>query len=282
MKQKTRFLSSIIAIMLVSTGCSTIAMEKKVAEENKIDTDIYAYPDDAFLYNEGLVQQIADRLRLEELTTENVASIMEDEIEAGSFNEVLVYYRYLLDQHPNEAALYTEQYGEALMAHIQSTAEPSELLLADATESARKQYELHPENQDSVVQYANLLIHSSDESEKVRGTTILFELEEKLAENDEDLRRKTIRALAEAYLLTDQYEQGLDYYKTLASIDPDDTIVYFHISNVLSLLGRDEEAEQYLDLVYAPTTDFLEQYGTDTFGIYSSFFQESFDEEPES
>ncbi len=274
----TRLLLLALMIFLLA-GCSTIAMERKLAEENRIDTETYGYEDEAFIYNEDVVQQLSQRFRLEELSINNVSSIMEDEIEAGHFNEVIIYMRYLMDNEEEQAAMYTDRYYEALLAHVENTPQPSQQLLADATKSARVQYELRPDDQRTTAQYATLLLYSDEDFQE--GLDLLFALENQLEEQGEDFQKQTIQALAQAYLMNGQYEESVERYQTLASLDSENVLVYYNISYVLELLGRDDEAAAYLERAYAPTTDFLDTYGTETVGLFNSFFRTTTPEESE-
>ncbi|WP_100405482.1 tetratricopeptide repeat protein [Bacillus solitudinis] len=269
MKQIVKILILITCITWL-VGCSTMNMERKLAAENKIDTETYGYDDEEFIFQEAVVQDLATRFRLEELTTENVNSIMEDEIEAGYYNEVIIYLRYLLANEEEQAAMFTERYYEALLAHVQQVQDPSPQLLADAIESAKRQYELDPTHQRNAVHYASLLLHTNEQIET--GMQILFDLEEELLTKEEDFNKQTIQALALAYMMDEQYEESIEHYLTLASLDPEDALVFYNISYVLEQMGEFDQANDYLLKAYSPTTEFLETYGTEAFGLYQSFF----------
>ncbi|MDV2886324.1 hypothetical protein RYX45_14130 [Alkalihalophilus pseudofirmus] len=246
-------------------------MEQKLAEENRIDGELYGYEDEAFTYSQNVLQQLSDRFRVEELSPKNVNSIMKDEIQGGHYNEVLIYLNYLRENEEQEAALYTERYYEALAAHVQQVEEPSPQLLKDAIDSARLQYENDPSNQRTVVHYANLLLYTEDQQEE--GKNLLFQLKEQLNQTDEEYNPSTIQALAQAYLLDEQYEESIDYYLMLSALEPENAYHYYNISYVYEQIGDMESANRYLNRTYAPTNDFLQTYGTDAFGLYSSLFQ---------
>ncbi|MDV2684329.1 hypothetical protein RYX56_08100 [Alkalihalophilus lindianensis] len=269
--KKFIYLISLSTLLIMLVGCSTMRMEQKVAENNRVDGELYGYEDESFTYQNSVLQRLADRFRLEELTSENVNSIMQDEIQAGYYNEVLIYLNYLTENNEQEAALYTERYYEALATHVQQVEDPSPQLLEDAIQTARVQYQNDPSNQRTVVHYANLLLYTDDRQQE--GQDILFELKEHLASSDEEYNPSTIHALAQAYFLNEQYEESVDYYLMLSALDPDNAYHYYNISYVYEQMGDQESANRYLTKAYAPTNDFLKTYGTEAFGFYSSLFE---------
>ncbi len=263
----------LLLTLLVFSACSTMNMERKLAEENRIDTDVYAYDDEEFVFNEGVLQTLANRFRLEELSTENINSIMEDEIKAGYYNEVIIYMRYLLDNEEDQAAMYMDRYYEALFAHVQNTEDPSPQLIADAIEIAERQFTLKPDDQKAVVQYANLLIDSRTDVDE--GLRLLFQLEENLEEVGEDPTQQTLLALANAHFIDGNYGKSVDLYLLLASLNPEDALLYYNLSYVLQTMGDTTRASEYLDQAYSPTMDFLDTYGTNSYGAFESFLRSS-------
>ncbi|GAE27459.1 hypothetical protein JCM9140_3606 [Halalkalibacter wakoensis JCM 9140] len=272
MKNFFKIIGITSTLLLLSTGCSTAQMERKLAEENRIDTETYAYTDPEFIYDEEMVQLLANKFRLEELSIDNINTIMEDEIDAGRFNEVIIYMRHLLDHDEKQAALYMNRYYDALLAHVEHVSNPSAQLLVDAIHSARVQYEVNPDDQQATVQYATLLLYSEENYEQ--GLDLIFSLEKELLENEEEVHKRTLQTLAQAYLIDEQYEESLERLLTLRGFDSDDSLLFYQISYVLDLLGEHEEAAAYLDRAYSPTRDFLARYGTDSFGFYASFFND--------
>ncbi|MDT8858820.1 tetratricopeptide repeat protein [Alkalihalobacillus sp. MEB130] len=269
--KKTLFFLIAICAFAQLTACSTINMERKLAEEQRIDSSLYAYDDDQFQYNDQLVQTLAERFRFDALSTTNVNSIMRDEIAAGNFNEVIIYLRYLATEKETQAAMYTERYYEALQAHVRNTNEPSPKLVEDTITQAKRQYEMEPDKQNNVAYYASLLIDTKYDIEQ--GIQLLLDLEEKLYARSEDPNKQTLHALANAYYLNGNYEESVENYLFLIAIEPDDMSLYYTLSYVLEEMGEHEAAAAYLEMTYSPTTDFLKTYGTDTFGMYRSYFE---------
>ncbi len=265
---RTFFLFVLLLVLL--SACSTMNMERKLAEEQRIDTTLYAYDDEEFRYSDQIVQTLAKRFQLKELTTTNVNSIMKDEIAAGNYNEVIIYFRYLLDEKENEAAMYTERYYDALQAHIQNTNDPSPQLVEAAILQAKRQFEFEPDDQRHVVYYASLLIDSKYDVEQ--GLDLLFTLEEDLYQRGEDPNKQTLQALANAYYVNGDYEESVENYLFLIALEPDDSSLYYTVSYVLEEMGEVEEASRYLEKTYAPTIDFLNMYSTEAFGLYRSYF----------
>ncbi|WP_332629797.1 tetratricopeptide repeat protein [Halalkalibacter flavus] len=268
--KKTLFSLFLILIFSFLSACSTMNMEKKLAEDRRIDSELYAYDDEQFQYNDSLVQTLAERFRFEKLSTTNVNSIMQDEIAAGNYNEVIIYLRYLLAEEESQAAMYTQRYYEALQAHVRNTNNPSPKLVEDTLNQAKRQYEREPERQNNVAYYASLLIDTKYDIDL--GVELLLQLEEDLYASGEDPNKQTLHALANAHYVKGNYEESVENYLFLIALEPDDMSLYYTLSYVLEEMGEHEAAAAYLEMTYSPTTDFLKTYGTDTFGMYRSYF----------
>lgn len=163
------------AILL--TGCSTMGMERHVANEQEIDIEKYGYEEDEdFLLNESVMYHIADMSRTEHLSTSNLQSIFTDEIEAGNYNEFIVFFRDWREEEPEEAAPFTNHYYDSLLAHIESPFPSSEQLIPDAIATFESQYNADQEDATRLLRYARSLMESGYNVEQ--GAELIFKWQE--------------------------------------------------------------------------------------------------------
>lgn len=259
-----------MSVILIISGCSTANMEKKIREQRAIDIEKYAYEDEEFVYKEALVQELADRFRLEELTIQNVNSIMKDEIKAGNFNEVIIIIRHLLDNEEETGILYIDRLHEAMNAHVQRVSQPSPTLLTNAIEIAKERYERDPEDPSRVIQYANMLINS--ERDVQGGIELLYDLEQQFKENEQEPGQQSLQSFARAYFIDGKYDKSLVLYTKLTTLNPDDPMLYYNMSQVLLAMGAEDLARETMQKAFGPTQDFLNHFGTDDFTLYKDYF----------
>ncbi|RSL35151.1 hypothetical protein D7Z54_00835 [Salibacterium salarium] len=267
----------LVTILLTTSGCSTIGMNRHLEQEQTVNTDKYAYDDENFVYNNETLQELADRFRLEDLSTTNINSIMEEEIENGRYNEIIIYLRELRAEEPEEAASFSDRYTEALQAHVENTDEPAQPLVQDAADILQNQYESQPENEENIINYATLLMESEHDVDK--GTSLLFDLEEDLQENGEEPGRDLLLALAQAYSITGDYEQSLERYDTLTTLDAEDPTHFYRMSEVYAKIDDQEGEREALTQAFEPTSDFLESYGDDSYTLYKDYLRDSIENE---
>ncbi|SDH18668.1 TPR repeat-containing protein [Alteribacillus persepolensis] len=262
--------------LLLVSGCSTLAMERYIAQEEAVDTETYAYQDENFTYNEEIVQELANRFRNESLTTTNVNSIMEDEIENGRYNEVIIYLRELrAEEEEAAAAPYSQRYMDALQAHVERTSEPSEPLVEDAVNLMEQQYQLDPEDEKTTLNYAKLLLNSGYDIDK--GAQLLFDLEEEVTAKEEQPGTDLLLALARAYFALGELDESLERYQRLTALDSENPTHYYRMSEVYTAMGDEKGRRDALTKAFQPTAEFLEQYGDDTFTIYEDYLNASID-----
>ncbi|MGY4688878.1 tetratricopeptide repeat protein [Salibacterium sp. K-3] len=263
--------------VLILSGCSTYGMNQHLEEEQRINTDKFAYDDENFVYDRETLQDLAERFRLEELTENNINSIMEEEIENGNFNEIIIYLRELQAEEEEEAAAYSERYTEALQAHIEQNDDPAAALVEDAAALLQQRYELNPESEENLIDYATVLIESEYNVEK--GTQLLFDLEQKLEENNEQPGRDLLLALARAYYAAGDYEESLERYETLTALDAENPTHYYRMSEVYAAMGDEEGKREALTRAFEPTSDFLDNYGDDSYHLYKDYLDSSIEGE---
>ncbi|RSL33637.1 hypothetical protein D7Z54_10025 [Salibacterium salarium] len=277
---KKGIMAGLFSILITASGCSTYGMNSHLEEEQTINTDKYAYDDENFVYNKESLQELADRFRIEDLTTANINSIMEEEIENGRYNEIIIYLRELQAEEPEQAASFSDRYIEALQSHVEHTEEPAQPLVQDAVDILQSQYESQPDNEENIINYATLLIESEYDTEQ--GTTLLFDLEEDLQENGEDPGRDLLLALAQAYSIAGDYEKSLDRYDTLTTLDSEDPTHFYRMSQVYAEMNDEEGEREALTQAFEPTSDFLDDYGDDSYNLYKDYLHDSIENEDES
>ncbi|WP_240374363.1 tetratricopeptide repeat protein [Bacillus piscicola] len=268
--------AGVLFLLVIISGCSTFGMNRYVAKEEAINTDKYAYHDENFTYDLETLQELAERFRLEELSTSNVNSIMKDEIKRGRFNEIIIYLRELQAEEEEEAAAFSERYLEALAAHVQRTKDPSEALVEDAVKLMQKQYELDPEDEEKTIRYANMLIDSKVDVK--RGAHLLFDFEEHLKEQGEQPSLDLLLALAQAYYAVGDYEKSLARYEKLTTLETSDPTHFYRMSEVFAAMGDEEGERKALTKAFEPTSEFLGKYGDNNFSLYKDYLDESIDE----
>ncbi|WP_158736863.1 M48 family metallopeptidase [Alteribacillus sp. YIM 98480] len=273
---KKQTAAGLLSFLLISSGCSTYGMNRHLAEEEAIDTDKYAYQDENFTYNEETLQELADRFRLEDLSTSNINSIMEDEIKRGNYNEIIIYLRELQAEEEEEAAPFSRRYTEALEAHVQRSNEPSQALVEDVVAMMEQQYQLDPESEENTIDYAKLLIDSDYDIEK--GAELLFDLEEKKENNGEQPGRDLLLALAQAYFAVGDYNNSLNRYDTLTALDAEDPTHFYRMSEVYAAMDNTEGEKDALTEAFEPTSDFLNRYGDESYNLYKDYLNASMEE----
>ena len=264
---------SVLLLLLIVAGCSTISMNRYIEKEERVDVERFAYPDENFTYDMEVLQDLADRVRLEELTTRNINSILKDEIKAGRYNEIIIYLRELQEEEPEEAAAFSTRYNEALQAHVMRSAEPSPTLVEDAITRLEYQYQLDPENERYIIDLANMLIHSEYDVE--RGATLLFDLEEKMIQAGEQPGLDLTLALAEAYFAVGKYEESIERFERLTTLDTEDPTYFYKMSKVFKEMGDKEQERAALTQALEPTSEFLTQYGDSTYHLYKDCLNKS-------
>ncbi|SFE92232.1 tetratricopeptide repeat protein [Alteribacillus iranensis] len=270
---KWKFVSLLFAITLIASGCSTYGMDRYLAEEKSIDTEKYAYQDENFTYSLDGLRTLTERFRLEELSTNDINTLMEEEIKNGRYNEIIIYLRHLQDEDAEEAASYSARYLEALEAHVERMNEPSEPLVRDAVQLMKQQYELDPEDEERTIRYATLLIHSEANVEK--GAELLFDLETHIEEMEEEPGYELLLALAQAYYAIGDYESSLARYEALTSLDPSDPTNFYRMSKVYAAMGDTEGERNALTQAFEPTSEFLGQYGDESYSLYKDYLDTS-------
>lgn len=270
---KTVIIAVLFSLLLIVSGCSTYGMDRYVEMEEAIDTDKYAYHDENFTYNIETLQELAERFRLEDLSTNNINSIMEQEIESGNYNEIIIYLRELQGEEEEEAAPYSERYLEALQAHVEKTNEPSQPLVKDAVALMKQQYEVDPQDQERIIAYATLLINSEANTEK--GANLLFDLEQSLEKNGEQPSLDLLLALGQAYYAVGDYESSLDRYETLTTLDTSDPTHYYRMSLVYDAMGDQAGERRALTQAFEPTSEFLHHYGDKSYSLYKRYLDRS-------
>ncbi|SFL85143.1 tetratricopeptide repeat protein [Salibacterium qingdaonense] len=262
---------------IVLSGCSTYGMNQHLEEEQRIDTEQYAYDDENFVYDTETLQELAERFRLDELSESNVNSVMEEEIENGNFNEIIIYLRELQAEEEEEAAAYSKRYTEALQAHIEQNDDPATALVEDAASLLQQQYELNPESEENLIDYANVLIESGYNVDK--GTQLLFDLEQQMEENNEQPGRDMLLALAKAYRAAGNYEESLQRYETLTALDSENPTHYYRMSQVYAEMGDAQGEQQAVTRAFEPTSEFLNSYGDDSYQLYKNYLDSSIEGE---
>lgn len=274
---KKRAAAGFLSFLLIASGCSTYGMNRYLAEEEAIDTGKYAYQDENFIYNEAALQELAERFRLEELSTSNINSIMKDEIKRGNYNEIIIYLREMQAEEEEEAARFSKRYIEALEAHVQRTDEPSEPLVEDAVAIMKQQYELDPEREENVIDYGSLLIDSEYDVEK--GAELLFDLEDQYNEREEMPGHDLLLALAQAYLAIGDFEKSLERYDVLTTLDAEDPTHFYSMSEVYAAMENREGEKEALTKAFEPTSKFLERYGDKSYNLYKDYLNASMEED---
>ncbi|SFQ23935.1 tetratricopeptide repeat protein [Salibacterium halotolerans] len=263
--------------LLVLSGCSTYGMNQHLEEEQRINTEKYAYDDENFVYDRETLQTLAERFRLDKLSESNINSIMEEEIENGNFNEIIIYLRELQAEEEEQAAAYSQRYTEALQAHIEQNDDPATALVEDAASLLQQQYQLNPENEENLINYANVLIESGYNVDK--GTQLLFDLEQQLQENNEQPGRDLLLALAKAYRADGQYEESLQRYERLTALDSENPTHYYRMSQVYAEMGNEQGEQEAVTRAFEPTSEFLNNYGDDSYQIYKNYLDSSIEGE---
>lgn len=265
--------TSFVLFLIIFTGCSTISMNRYIEKEERVDVERFAYPDENFTYDIEVLQDLAKRLRLEELSKRNINSILKDEIKAGRYNEIIIYLRELQEEDPEEAASFSTRYNEALEAHVMRSAEPSPTLVEDAITRMEYQYERDPENETYVMNLANMLIHSEYDVE--RGVQLLFDLEEKMIQEGEQPGLDLTLALAEAYFAVGKYEESIERFERLTTLDTEDATYFYKMSRVYREMGDKEREKLTLTQALEPTAEFLAQYGDSTYYLYKDYLNKA-------
>ncbi|MFZ4451122.1 tetratricopeptide repeat protein [Salibacterium aidingense] len=267
----------LFSIIVIMSGCSTYGMNRYLEQEQTINTDKYAYDNENFVYDRETLQELAERFRLEDLSDSNINSIMEEEIENGNYNEIIIYLRELQDEEEEEAAAFSDRYIEALQAHIEQNDDPAAPLVEDAVALLQQRYELNPESEENLISYATVLIESEYDVEQ--GTELLFNLEEEMQENNEQPGRDLLLALAKAYFAAGNYEQSLEHYQTLTALDAEDPTHYYRMSEVYAAMDDQQGEREALTQAFEPTSEFLDNYGDESYHLYKDYLDSSIEDE---
>ncbi|EZH66387.1 hypothetical protein DH09_10665 [Bacillaceae bacterium JMAK1] len=264
------FLSSVLFL----TGCSTMGMERHLSNEREVDLEQFGYEeDDDFTLNESVMYNMSDLTQLDQLSTSHISSIIADDLDAGHYNEWIVFFRDWVDEEPEEAAPFTNLYYDALLAHIESPFSNSEELVTDAIQTFSEQYESDPLDHTRTLRLARALMESGRDVE--RGAEMIFEWAE--TANDEELGSDGFFTIARAHHNVGNFEESIEIYDQLTTLSPDDASIYYLQSQAYREMGDDESAQDAMEMAFAPSRNLITNFGDDTLNFYQQFLEESVD-----
>ncbi|MFB4161657.1 tetratricopeptide repeat protein [Geomicrobium sp. JSM 1781026] len=267
-----KHVSALSLTALLLTGCSTLGMDRYIATEQEIDTEKYGYEEDEdFILNESVMNHIAALSREDQLSTRNLQSIFSDEIEAGNYNEFIVFFRDWSNEEPEEAAPFTSDYYNALLSHIESPSPSSQQLIPDAIATFESQYSADPEDDTRLLRYARSLMESGYDVEQ--GADLVFRWRDNVP--DEERGIEGLFTIARAHQLIGDFEESVQTYDQIAELSPDDARIYYLQSQAYREMGDEENAQEAMDLAFSPSRSLLNNYGDNTYDFYLQFLDES-------
>ncbi|MBB6450384.1 tetratricopeptide (TPR) repeat protein [Geomicrobium halophilum] len=253
----------LLSVLLLS-ACSTYNMEQHIAEEETINIETYGYDDDSFHVDAEALDQLADKIRLEELSTTNINSVIDDEINNGLYNEFIVFFHDQLDNDPENVTPFFNKYYDALVAHVKSPEENSEPLVADALDVLEEQYNSNPENDEHLIRYAQVLMESGHDVEE--GANLILEWKDELEEGEVD--NSGLLAIAQAHYHLEEYEESINVYNHLAANNPDEPMIYYLQSQVYQEAGQTEAAQHTLEEAFEPSQELIGAYGDSSYDFF--------------